>query len=108
MDSFPIYLKPRGEFKKYVIKKNLSLLRKDIYDFIIMGKYLKDFYDLEAFFTKHEIKSKDQDITILIDELKNNKWLIARIFGGSALVIFESKEAIENSIWKQQLDFQLI
>jgi len=108
MNSFPAYLKPGEEFKPYLIQNYLSLLRKEIYDFIIKEEYIKDFYDLEAFFTTYEIKDKDEYVTTIVKELKINKWLVAQLFGGSAIAIFSCKKAIEKSIWKQQLDFQLL
>ena len=69
---------------------------------------VNSFYNFSDFFLKNRliddnIKSKLKDM--VISSLKQKNYSIAYVFNKTGLVICDNEEALNNSVWKSNLDF---
>ncbi len=51
-------------------------------------------------------KNKEKAVNIIITELKNLGWVVARLFGNTALIVKPTKRDIENSVWGSSIDLE--
>ena len=100
MDKFPLNIKPslKDTFQKLRYENNLSLLRKEIYDFILKGKE-DDFFDFVIFDKRN---NKDMKITQkmceqVITELNELGWKTKLSYGDTGLFIYSSENPPTNA-----------
>lgn len=103
MNSFPNYLNPKNNniFKDYDYDRILSLLKKEIHDFIIHRKDETDYFDLELFSRKYSYYDKinqNKMFSEIKNDLLNLGWKVKLSFGDTGLFIY-STEVPPSSCW---------
>jgi hypothetical protein len=115
MEQFPTFLIPseKDNFSTHYTNYLITIMRKEITETLLKNNDDKDhnqYYDLDAFFKQHNIKSIDTQQLIkktIFDELKNIGWVIATIFGDTGLIILKTKQEIEKCVWASSFDFTI-
>jgi hypothetical protein len=111
MDYFDNNITPNNinNFSKFLEDEYMILLRNDIKMYILKSIQKEDFFDLTKFFSKNTIQKtelKNELIDRIVKELKENGWQVAKIFGGTGLVIKDID--IDKSLWSTNFDFELL
>jgi hypothetical protein len=112
MESFDKKIIPENidNFNNLLEEEYMKLLRNDIKMFILKSIEKKDeFYDMNKFFSKNSIEGtlmKEKLIDRIVKELKKNNWQVAKIFGGTSLIIKDND--IDKSLWATNFDFELL
>ena len=88
------------KFSEFLFEHNLERLKSDIYLHLISQS--DEFFSLDNF----SCKNKEKAVNIIITELKNLGWTVARLFGNTALIIKPTKSDIENSVWGSSIDLE--
>ena len=109
--EFDKKIKPENinNFEKLLEDEYMVLLRNEIKMYILKSVDKEDFYDLTKFFSKNCIEKSDiknRLIDRIVKEVKDNQWQIAKIFGGTSLIIKSSD--IDKSLWATNFDFELL
>ena len=102
MNRFPEKLIPANidKFSDFLFDNNLERLRSDIYLYLVSQS--EEFFSLDNF----SCKNKEKAVNIIITELKNLGWTVARLFGNTALIVKPTKSDIENSVWGSSIDLE--
>ncbi len=95
MDQFgrEIRVTNKDNFSSIKYEKNLSKLRKHIYNFVLDGNE-KDFFDIDSFNRKYikDINNMNNMINTIVQELNELGWKTYIGFGGTGLYIYSSDE----------------
>ncbi len=102
MNEFPNHLKPSNidNFKNYLFEHNLNHLRQNLYLFLLSRD--DNFFSLESI----RFPDREKAINIVIKELKDLGWYLAKVFGDTGLIIKSSEDDIKNSMWSSSLDLE--
>ena len=111
MNSFPTDLTPSNcssddwKNKKMYIHY-ISLLRQDIYEFLLTCDLVKDFYDIQSFFNRYNISEQNSDLYVnsITYELQQLGWYIYKVFNDTGLLICKSENDAKQSIWSTSID----
>ena len=100
MDNFPLNIKPENKEQFFEIKyqKNLSLLRKEIYDFILDAKE-DDFFDLVIFDKRvnKDMKNTKMMCNQIVQELNYLGWKTKLSYGDTGLFIYSTENPPTNA-----------
>lgn len=93
MKQFPIHLNPenKDKFTTYLYERNLSYLRKEILELVLMGDE-NNYFELDIFSRKYNLKKGEIEnmCNTVIQELKNLGWNVKTSFGGTGLFIYST------------------
>lgn len=111
MNSFPTDLTPAScssdDWKnKKIYIYYISLLRQDIYEFLLKCDLIKDFYNIDSFFNTYDIKEKDRELYInsITYELQQLGWYVYKVFNDTGLLICKSENDAKDSIWLSSIN----
>ena len=90
-----------NEMKIELFNHNMCILRNNIYEYILNNNLNENFFSFETFFSKYG--KNNAYVDEIISELENNRWVIKKIYGGTAILICRSKEDLEKSIWNSTI-----
>ena len=84
----------------------ISLLRQDIYEFLLTCDLVKDFYDIQSFFNRYNISEQNSDLYVnsITYELQQLGWYIYKVFNDTGLLICKSENDAKQSIWSTSID----
>ena len=89
------------EMKKELFNHNMSILRNNIYEYILNNNLNENFFNFQPFFSNYckDTRYVDQ----IVNELENNRWIIKKIYGGTAILICKTAKDLEKSIWNSTI-----
>lgn len=94
MKEFPSYFVPdfSHKFAKYSYERNLSSLRKAIYELVIKGDKTK-YFDIKQFCNNHDIAKKDSEklVSTIISELTALGWTVTTSYGGTGIFVYSGE-----------------
>ena len=100
MDKFPLNINPihKDTFQKIRYENNLSILRQEIYNFILQGKE-DDFFDFVIFDKKinKDMKTTKAMCEQIITELHELGWKTKLSYGNTGLFIYSSENPPSNA-----------
>ena len=95
MKEFPSRLKPENKDKFYIYRfeRNLTYLRKQIYELVLFGNE-NSYFELDNFAHSNKISNKDIEkmCNSITEELKKLGWKTQTSFGGTGLFIYSTQE----------------
>lgn len=103
MKQFPsaLNVKNKNKFSLLYDNRVLCYLRKKIYEHIIKENE-NNYFDLDVFSKKHNVKNIENLIVTIIKELNNIGWKCKLSFGGTGLFIY-STDIPPSSCWDDGL-----
>ena len=95
MKEFPVRLKPKNKskFSRYLYERNLSYLRKEIYELVLMGNE-DDYFVIDKFQRSHHIPADAMAkmIQTVTEELEQLGWKCKTSFGDTGLFIYSTDD----------------
>jgi len=95
MKEFPSCLKPENKekFSRYRYDRNLSYLRKEIFELVLVGDE-NSYFDMDNFSHRYKLKKGaiDRLCITVTQELEKLGWNVKTSFGGTGLFVYSTDE----------------
>lgn len=100
MKEFPskLNINNKDNFSKYNYQRNISYLRRDIYEFILKRNE-EDYFDLDKFNKErvNDVKLVNEMTEKIIEELSELGWKCKFAFGHTGLYIYSTEKHISDN-----------